>query len=330
MKVLVTGANGFLGSWLTRALANADHEVFALVREGSDLSELQGVSCHYLYGDVTDLESLYKSFVGMDAVFHLAGLVAYKKSDRKKMESVNVGGTANVIAACLSKNVKRLIYVSSVTAIGASFGPNAILNEESPYNIQNLDLGYFETKHKAEILVKQACVKNNLDCVILNPSTIYGPGDAKKSSRNTQVKVAQGKFKFYTSGGVSIVAIEDVVTAIISAWRVGRTGERYILSGENISIQNLFEIIATEAGVPSPKIKIPNFVLFALGRAGAALERFGFKSSLSTENAWTATMYHWFDNSKAKKELGFRPRPARDAIKGSVLWMKNNGLLSAR
>lgn len=329
MKVLITGANGFLGSWLTRELTHEGHDVFALVRKGSDLSELKGVACKYLYGDITDLDSLYRSFEGIDAVFHLAGLIAYKKADRKMMESVNVGGTANVIKACLSKKIKRLIYVSSVTAIGASFEPDSILNEESSYTIQNLDLGYFETKHKAENLIKQACIDSNLDCVILNPSTIYGPGDAKKGSRKTQVKVAQGKFKFFTSGGVSVVAVEDVVSAILSAWKVGRKGERYILSGENITIQKLFEIIASEAGVPSPKIKIPNFVLFLLGSIGDTLERFGLSGSLSTENAWTATMYHWFDNSKAKKELGFKPRSAREAIKSSVSWMKTNGLLNS-
>lgn len=330
MKVLVTGANGFLGSWLTRALIKDGHEVFALVRAQSDLSELEGVSCNFLYGDITDLESLYKSFNEIEAVFHLAGLIAYKKSDREKMEKINVGGTANVIEACLAKGVRRLVFLSSVTAVGAGFTPDQILNEDSPYNVASLDLGYFETKHQAEILIKKAHQEKNLDCVILNPSTIYGAGDAKKGSRETQVKVAQGRFKFFTSGGVSIVAVEDVVTAIITAWKKGRSGERYILSGENITIQQLFSLIAEAAGVPAPHIKMPNFILFILGRIGDFLESFGFKGTLSTENAWTATLYHWFDNSKARKELDFSPRPAREAILNSVNWMKNNGLLSSK
>jgi dihydroflavonol-4-reductase len=328
MKVLVTGANGFLGSWLTRALVKEGHEVSALVRAQSDLSELEGVPCHYLYGDVTDLESLYKSFEGMDAVFHLAGLIAYKKSDRAKMEKINVGGTAHVIEACLAKNISRLVYLSSVTAVGAGYKPEQILDENSPYNVGPLDLGYFETKHKAEKLVVKACQEKNLDAVILNPSTIYGEGDAKKDSRKTQLKVAQGNFKFYTSGGVSIVAVEDVVAAILTAWKKGRRGERYILSGENITIRQLFNLIAEEAGVAPPSIKMPSFLLFLLGRTGDGLESLGMKGSLSMENAWTATMYHWFDNAKAKKELDFRPRPAREAIRNSVNWMKKNGLLN--
>lgn len=328
MKVLVTGANGFLGSWLTRALVKQGHEVYALVRAQSDLSELNGVSCNYVYGDITDLDSLYKTFGGMDTVFHLAGLIAYKKADRAKMEKINVFGTENVVDACLTKGVRRLVFLSSVVAVGAGYNRNQILNEESEYNVGKLDLGYFETKRKAEKIVLEAHKNKGLDCVILNPSTIYGEGDAKKGSRKTQLKVAQGNFKFYTSGGVSVVAVEDAVDAIISAWKNGRSGERYILSGENITIQELFRLIAEEAGVPAPKTKMPTAVIFALGKIGDIMESMGMKGSLSTENAWTATMFHWFDNSKAKKELGFNPRPAREAIRSSVKWMKENGLLS--
>ncbi len=328
MKVLVTGANGFLGSWLTRALVKQGHEVYALVRAQSDLSELNGVSCNYVYGDITDLESLYKTFGGMDTVFHLAGLIAYKKSHRAKMEKVNVFGTENVVDACLTKGVRRLVFLSSVVAVGAGYSRSQILNEESEYNVGKLDLGYFETKRKAEKIVLEAHKNKGLDCVILNPSTIYGEGDAKKSSRKTQLKVAQGRFKFYTSGGVSIVAIEDAVDAIISAWKNGRSGERYIISGENVTIEELFRMIAEEAGVPVPNTKVPTAVIFALGKIGDAMESIGLKGSLSTENAWTATLFHWFDNSKAKKELGFNPRPAREAIRNSVKWMRDNGLLS--
>jgi dihydroflavonol-4-reductase len=330
MKVIVTGANGFLGSWLTRALVKEGHEVFALVRAESSLSELEGVDCHYVYGDVTDLESLYKAFEGMDSVFHLAGLIAYKKADRSKMELVNVTGTANVIEACVSKKVRKLVFVSSVTAIGASSSPDRVLNEESPYELEKLNLGYFETKRAAEKLVIKAAQEEDLECVILNPSTIYGAGDAKKSSRTAQLKVAQGRFNFYTSGGVSVVDIESVVAAILSAWKVGHSGERYILSGENVTIQELFRLIAEAAGVPPPTHKIPNFLLFSLGFLGDFLGTLGLKGLPSTENAWTATLFNWFDNSKAKKELQFNPRPAREAIHNSVEWAKQNGLLSPK
>ncbi len=326
-KVLVTGANGFLGAWVVRRLIEDGHQVIALVRKTSDVSELAGLEVKFVYGDVTDVYSLLENFKEVDSVFHLAGLIAYKRSERAAMEKVNVGGTANVIEACRACKVRRLVHLSSVTAVGAGFSPNEILNEESTFNLSSLDLGYFETKRQAEILVREVGLKNRLDTVILNPSTIYGPGDAKKGSRKTQVKVAQGKFKFYTSGGVNVVAVEDAVDGILSAWKVGRTAERYILAGENLLIKDLFALIATEAGQKPPKILLPSGVLHTLGAAGDLMTMFGLRSSISQENAWTSTLFHWFDSGKAQSELKFKPRPAQAAIAESVGWMKQNGLL---
>lgn len=328
MKVLVTGANGFLGSWVTKTLVNEGHEVFALVRPTSDISELSGVDCKYVHGDVTDVHSLLEAFKGMDTVFHLAGVIAYKKSQRPQMDKVNVQGTANVVSVCREYKIRRLVYLSSVVAIGGGFNPDQILNEESSYDISDLNLGYFETKHEAEKIVEKACAKGEIDAVILNPSTIYGSGDAKKGSRKMQVKVAQGKMKFYTSGGVNVVAVEDVVQGILSAWKNGRSGERYILAGENILIKDLFAMIAAEAGVKPPSHLIPNALLHTMGAVGDFMESVGLKGSLSRENAYTATMFHYFDSSKAQKELGFKPRPAKEAIHNSVQWMKDQGLLS--
>ncbi|MEK2643801.1 NAD-dependent epimerase/dehydratase family protein [Bdellovibrio sp. BCCA] len=328
MKILVTGANGFLGSWVTKALVNEGHNVYALVRPKSDISELEGVNCKYVHGDVTDIHSLLEAFKGVDTVFHLAGVIAYKKSQRAMMDKVNVQGTANVVSVCREHKVRRLVYLSSVVAIGAGYTPNDILNEESPYNVADLNLGYFETKHQAEQIVKAACDKGEINAVMLNPSTIYGAGDAKKGSRKMQLKVAQGKLKFYTSGGVNVVAVEDVVAGILSAWKNGRKGERYILSGENILIKDLFAMIAAEAGVKAPSHLLPDGLLHAVGAVGDFMEKMGLKGPLSRENAYTATMYHWFDSSKAQSELDFKPRPAREAIHNSVQWMKDQGLLS--
>lgn len=328
MKVLVTGANGFLGSWVTRALVNDGHEVYALVRANSDVSELDGVNCKFVHGDVTDILSLLEAFKGMDSIFHLAGVIAYKKSQRALMEKVNVQGTANVVEVCRELKIRRLVYLSSVVAIGGGRTSEQVLNESSEFNVHDLDLGYFETKHKAEMIVKKACDKGEIDAVILNPSTVYGPGDAKKGSRKMQVKVAQGKFKFYTSGGVNVVAVEDVVAGILSAWKNGKKGERYILAGENILIKDLFAMIAAEAGVKPPPHHLPDQVLHVVGAVGDCLETIGMKGPLSRENAWTSTMFHWFDSSKAQRELGFKPRPAKEAIHNSVQWMKDHGILS--
>jgi dihydroflavonol-4-reductase len=328
MKVVVTGANGFLGSWLTKALIAKGFDVHILARPKSDLSELAGLHFKTLYGDVLDPRSLESAFQSASGVFHLAGVVAYRPEQRSLMEQVNVTGTKNVIAACEKMRVRKLLHLSSVVAVGASRTPHQVLNEDSTYDLTNLNLGYFETKRQAEILVQQAFQRGAFEAVIVNPSTIYGAGDAKKGSRSIQLKVAQGRFPFYTPGGASIVGVEDVVEGVLSAWERGRPGERYILSHENWTVRELLTAIAKEAQVEPPHWKLPAWVLHAAGMIGDRLQPLGLRGPVTRENAWTSTLYHWFDHSKARRELNFNPRPAQEAIAKSVAWMKEEGLLN--
>jgi dihydroflavonol-4-reductase len=327
MKVLVTGASGFVGQWLVKELLAEGVEVRELRRKSSS-SERPDPRIEVALGDVTNLESVENATRDMGAVFHLAGHVGYSRAERATMEAINVDGTANVVRACVKSKVPRLVHMSSVVAVGASTDGVKPLTEESPYNLEHLDLGYFETKHKAERLVKEAVTSGKLDAVILNPSTIYGAGDAAKGSRKVQLKVARGRFPFYTSGGVSVVAVEDVVKATIAAWRRGRSGERYILSGENLTIREVVSLIATSAGVPPPRRYVPNPVVRLLGAVGDGLEKIGRKGPLNSETAWTAILYHWFNHEKATRELGFSPAGAKESIARSVGWMKTKGLIN--
>lgn len=326
MAVLVTGASGFLGAKLVRRLVENGETVHILHRKSSNLEDLKGLPFVSKLGDVTDRQSVIEACLDVETVFHLAGVIGYSRAMRQAMDEVNVRGTENVVEACQTGRKPKLVYMSSVVAVGASYTPTT-MNEASPYNIKKLNLGYFETKREAEEFVKTNTRRGRIESVILNPSTIYGAGDAKKSSRKTQMKVAQGKLPFYTSGGVSVVHEADVVSAILKAREVGRNGERYILSGENLTIKELFKRIAGFAGVEAPKIYLPNAAVFALGKIGDLMEKFGKKGPLNTENAWTAVLYHWFDHTKAKEELGFNPRPADVGLKESVDWMKQQGLV---
>lgn len=323
MKVVITGANGFLGSWLSKRLVLDGYDVHIVTRKNSDLSEIKDLKFQNHVGDVTDLNSLNHAFEGAEIVFHLAGVVAYKKEHRHLMDQVNVTGTKNVVAAVQKQKVKKLLHLSSVVAVGAGLNANQILNENSEYNLSHLNLGYFETKRQAENIVVDAFNKGLIEPYIVNPSTIYGPADAKKGSRSVQVKVAKGKFPFYTSGGVNVVAVEDVIDGIMLALSKGRAGQRYILSGENWTIQKLFSEIAEAAEVKAPYIPLPDCVLHAVGSLGDSIKWIG----ISKENAWTSTLFHWFDNSKAKIELGFTPKPAKQAIQNSIRWMKSQGLI---
>ncbi len=326
MAVLVTGASGFVGTWLVRKLVERGDEVHVLHRKTSSLDGLQGLNYVSRIGDVTELKSLQEACLDVDTVFHLAGVIGYSRAARPMMDEVNIGGTQNVIRAIQNERAPKLVYMSSVVAVGASFDGQP-LNEDSPYNIGHLNLGYFETKRIAEELVIKACKDKLIQATIVNPSTIYGAGDAQKGSRKTQLKVARGSLPFFTSGGVSIVSVHDVIDAILVAQQKGRQGERYILSGENISIQELFRKIAQFAGVQPPKIFLPNPVVHGLGWIGDRLESIGKKGPLNSENAWTAILFHWFEHQKATRELGFNPRPADEALRESVEWMKGKGLL---
>ena len=326
-KVLITGATGFLGQHLVKDLLAKGDQVSILARKTSDLSPFANQSLQVFHGDITDRLALLHTTEQQDVVFHLAGLIAYKRADRKAMEEINVKGTANVVDACITNKVSQLLHLSSVVAIGASPTPNA-LNEDSEFNLSQFDLGYFETKRQAEQIIQKAVSENGLNAYMINPSTIYGPGDATKGSRKTQVKVALGKFPFYPPGGVNVVHVDDVIAAIHLCLEKGKPGRRYIVGGDNIRIKELFEIIAQTAGVPSPKYPIPRFALGALGFIGDQLRALGKETPLSSETAITASYFHWFDSERAKKELGYNPRPSSEAIQASVQWMLNSGLVA--
>ncbi|RYX78202.1 NAD-dependent epimerase/dehydratase family protein, partial [bacterium] len=170
MKVLVTGATGFLGGWLVKRLLAEGLEVRIIKRANSSLEELEGLKLDLVDGDVTDKESLIRAARGVDTVFHLAGVIGYSRSQRAAMERVNVEGTRNVIDACEANGVRKLVHLSSVVAIGAGFDKTP-LTETSPYNVAHLKLGYFDTKHDAELLIQEAVRAGRVDAVMINPST---------------------------------------------------------------------------------------------------------------------------------------------------------------
>lgn len=299
----------------------------ALSRKPLSETTLRALPVKAALGDVTDSYTLLKATENQDIVYHLAGHIAYKPSELAAMEKVNVGGTQKIVDACVTQQTPKFVYMSSVVAIGASFTPTA-LNETSPYNVGHLHLGYFETKHRAENIVKTAVSHNGLAAYILNPSTVYGAGDATKGSRNVQKKVAQGRFPFYPPGGVNVVHINDVLHCLKVLPELGCVGERYIVAGENLLLKDVFQMIAGVAGVSAPRLSLPKWALHALGALGdSVLTPLGIKGPLSRETAWTSTLYHWFSSQKAQKELGLKVTPAKIAIQESVEWMMSHGFL---
>jgi len=322
-KVLVTGATGFLGQHLTNDLIEKGLKVSILARKSSDLSFVDNKPVEIFYGDITDPSSLLKATKDKEVVYHLAGLIAYEKTEHPFMERVNVQGTTNILKACVTNQISKFFHLSSVAAIGASFKPQ-LIDENFNYNLKRYNLGYFETKRRAEELVIETFHETGLKTYLINPSTIYGAGDAIKNSRKTQVKVAQGRFNFYPPGGVNVVYVKDVIKAIDLCLKKGQPARRYIIGGENMTIKELFCTIAEIAGVKAPKIPLSGFLLRSLGFIGDLMEKFSIESSLSKETALIASLYHWFSNRRAREELGFYPTSAKKALEESVSWMVQN------
>lgn len=325
---LVTGATGFVGHHLVSRLVSRGYKVKVLVRNPLNTHfspEIDGQLIK-LKGDITKFSDVLSSIESCDVVYHLAGHIAYKKEDYQLMEQVNVKGTQHVVDACVTHNTPKLIHMSSVVAVGSSFD-KTVLNEDANYNMSPYHLGYFETKRDAEKKVIEGVVGQKLNASIINPSTIYGAGDATKGSRKTQLKVAQGKFPFYSGGGVNVVHIDDVIEALLKAEEVGLPGRRYIIAGENITIKQLFHKIAAAANVKQPTIYLPFGLIRSMGFLSQYLEPRGIKLPVNSETAMTSTMYHWYSSQRAQQELGISFKSADLAIGASVQWMRENGIL---
>lgn len=325
MRVFVTGGSGFVGEHLCRALVK-EHQVCALVRKSSKLEALTELGVNLCYGDILDKESYRRQLEQADLIYHLAGHIAYDYRENEQMQKVNVEGTQNLLS--LSPANSKFIFLSSIVTIGASTSPNELLDENSPYNLSHLKLGYYETKRQAENLVLNAFKNRGLKALSLNPSSIYGPGDAKKGTRKMQVKCAQGKLRFYPSGGVSVVDLDDVVECLLAAPYKGTWGERYILNGENLKICDLFSMISLTAMASPPTIGIPKSILLGLGYMDQWLGKtLGKKGIITLDRAYSAVLYHWYRNEKASKQFNIKFKRAQVAVEKSVKWLRENDYL---
>lgn len=322
MNILVTGANGFLGSHVVKKLATEGHSVRAMIHEGND--NLGWFKGQIVKGDLLHYNTLLKVSEGMDCIVHVAGAMSSRPKDRKKLYAVNVDGVKNIIRVAAEKKCK-LIHLSSCVAVGANRkrgdGP---LTEHSQNITVGKNFANYDSKRMGEELVLSAALNDEIIGVVLNPGLIYGAGDARKEIRQGNVKAARGKLPFYTDGGVNIVHVDDVVSAISVSLEHGQNGERYLLTGDNITVKELLTSISAAAGAKAPTIKLPTFLLktFALIH-----DLLGLKGQLSRENVFSATSFHWYEHSKATRDLNFKPKPYKLAISESVQWMRENHYL---
>jgi nucleoside-diphosphate-sugar epimerase len=316
--VLVTGGTGFLGSYILKQLVDKGYTVRAIRRSSSKLpfwindDILQKVE--WVEGDVLDVVALQDAMEGMDTIIHAAATVSFAKKDREQMYQVNVEGTANVVNMALEKNVRRLVHISSVAALGRT-ADGGNVNEEKKWENSKVNTHYAISKFKAELHVWRG-MSEGLEAVILNPSTILGYGDWHTSSCAIFRQVYDG-FKWYTSGINGFVDVEDVANATLLLLESSITEQRYIVNGDNWPFKKLQQTIADSFGKKGPVKEATPFLL-ALAWRMAKLKSFftGKKPLLTKESAKVAQSQTYFRSEKILEALpDFSFTPLEQTIK---------------
>ncbi len=311
MRAAVTGATGFLGSHLCRWLVEEGHAVVALRRRLSDSGELERLGIETVLGEITDPQAVDRLVRGCHAVFHAAALIRYARSLAADHERVNVDGTRIVAAACRRVSSVRLVHVSSVAAIGVPAGERAF-DEETAFNAH--ELPYHRSKHRAETAVLQE-VAAGLDAVIVNPGSILGPWRGGYRGSELSARVARRLVVPYFVGGISTVHVADVVEGMMAALDAGRRGERYILAGENLSWRAMARIAAEEQGIRRVFVPLLRPLPEALACARAVLATRGRPGDFGLDSARLSRVHLYYDSTKARDELGYRPRPYREIVR---------------
>jgi dihydroflavonol-4-reductase len=310
MKILITGITGLVGSFIAKKMLADGHMVFGLVRENADTSLIKPFlnQINLLEGDILDILNLEKAIEGKDWVIHCAGLVSFAPKDRDQLFKVNTEGTANVVNLCIEKNINKLIFISSVAAIGRNEklkeSNNQVITEENDWVESSNNSNYAKSKYLAELEVWRG-ISEGLPAVILNPSNILGYGDWQKSSTKL-FKYVYDQNLFYTAGTLNFVDVEDISSIVSKLLNSDIINERYIVSSGAIEQINFFTEIAKNFKKSPPKYKLSGWAIDILWRLEAIKSTLlGNDPLITKETAKAAKTHFVYDNSKVKKALGF-------------------------
>lgn len=308
----VTGASSFVARALVPRLV-AGNRLRLLVRPGQHLPQFAGIAHERVEGRLEDEAVLAEALRGVDRVVHLAALVSFRPEDRNAMLAINADGTARLAQLAKAAAVRRFLHVSTISAVGYSDLP-VELDEHTPFNFGPLKFGYSDSKFAAEQHVLDAA-QAGLDAVIVNPPSMYGPGDRRKGGDSLLGAVMQGKVKLAPPGGTNVANVDDVCDGMIAALERGRTGERYLLGGENLTGLELLQRIAKAVGGHAPKRTAPRSLLLLASRLLRLKERlFGSKPPITSEIVRLAALYMWYSSDKAERELDWRAGPVDAGI----------------
>lgn len=316
----VTGGTGFIGAHVVRLLLQAGVRVRVFALEDDPAELLEGLEVEITRGDLETGEGFDALLDGADGLFHLAAIYALYLKDPDLMFRVNVEGTRKLLAAAQGHQVTRVVYTSSIAAVAPRPGRTPA-NETSAFDPTGIEETYVLSKARSERLALEAA--QDLDLVAVNPSFPVGPGDISPTPTGRLVRdVARGRLPVRISGGLNLVDVRDVARGHLLAYRRGRRGERYLLSGHNLTNDEFMERICAIAGRSKPRIRLPDM---AVHGAAACLETWtrltGVSPMLTRASArYTVGKYLFFDNAKAREELGFTNRPPEETLKDAIGW----------
>ncbi len=323
MKVLITGANGFLAANIARELLMRGFEVRGMVRQSADLKSLQGLNMEIVRANLLNLSEVLNAAANCDYIIHAAADTSQYHNHPEPLFLTNVEGTKNVVEAANKHRIKRLVFVSTANTIGLN---NPIKANRLSALYQHS--GYALSKLKAEELVIRETKTSKLDAIIVNPTFLIGPYDSKPSSGRIFMQYLKFPFVVYPKGGKNFVDVKSAAIAISNALEMGKSGNKYVLAGENLSFKAFFELVEKEVGGRKVKICIPSLLLLFAGVVGSVLRWFGLKAELDYYNARILLLKEAISAENAEKELLLPITDVPKSIREALTWFKENGIIS--
>jgi len=316
--ILVTGVSGFVGSAVARALIARGERVRALVRASSARTNLEGLDCEVVVGDMTDRASMERALAGARQLYHVAADYRLWARDPGEILRANREGTRAVMEAALAQGTERVVYTSSVATLRAQGADGEAIGV------------YKQSKVVAERLVEQMVAERGLPAVIVNPSTPIGPRDVKPTpTGRILIEAATGRIPAFVDTGLNLVHVDDVAAGHLAAMDKGAVGERYILGGQNVSLRQMLGDIAKLSGRKPPTVNLPRAPLYPLAYAAEAVARITGKEPFVTVDALKMASHHmFFTSAKAERDLGYQARPYGQALADALAWFAQAGLLT--
>ena len=332
-RVVITGASGFIGSAVVRAVQAKGARVIAMVEPGADHRNLAACDVERLVADIRDAAAVRAACAGARFVFHLAAMYRFWARDPRVFYDVNVGGTLNVLGAVRAAKAERLVFTSTVGVLGLEKTPEGIPSDETCYaDIAHLAGPYKKSKFVAEHEVLRACAEG-LDACIVLPTFPLGPGDTSPTPTGKVVlDFLNGKMPAFADTAMNVVHVDDLAAGHIAALERGGKGRSYILGGENLPMRAILQTLADYTGLPMPRLQVPRRLILTVGAASTLIEGRLLRRNprVPLEAARTSTTKMIFSDVRARTEIGHTSRPAREAIMESARWFTDNGYVTPR